>query len=51
MQFSRPVRLRVGLNTNMEMFGSKEPFKAVYRVRNLICSIRLSFTGNLWKRE
>lgn len=33
MQFSRPVRLRMDLNTNMEMFGSKEPFKAVYRVR------------------
>ncbi|XP_073232045.1 xanthine dehydrogenase/oxidase-like [Porites lutea] len=28
----RPVRLRMDLNTNMEMFGSKEPFKAVYKV-------------------
>ena len=35
----RPVRMRMNLNTNMEMVGLREPYKATYKVS---CNIRIS---------
>lgn len=37
----RPVRMRLDLNTNMEMIGVREPYKATYKVySNVSCSDR-----------
>ena len=40
----RPVRMRMTLNTNMELAGLREPYKATYKVR---CKIPPHLTGLL----